>query len=207
MRAALSYLRSFWSRAMLRHVHFADRHDRMDSLYRMQDPWGMTTPRERFRFDETNRLIQRACGRPGSILEIGCGEGHQSEFLARVCDELVGIDVSPRAVSLAKERVPAASFEAATLKDSTLAATRAPFDLVVAAEVLYYVSDAADMLDLMERRGRQCFVTYYDKHRARLDPLLETRSGVAREAFSHEQTTWVACWWPGKAAGVLPAAR
>src|SRR3954449_9762847 len=102
--SGLNRIRRLWSRLILRRVHFADRHELLDSLYRMHDPWGMTHPRERFRFEETNRLISSAYGSPHSILEIGCGEGHQSEYLARICKQLVGLDVSARAVARAKAR-------------------------------------------------------------------------------------------------------
>ncbi len=58
----------------------------------------MDAEAQRFRFAETNRIIGEQFGHVGSILEVGCGEGHQSQALLEVCDELVGIDVSARAV-------------------------------------------------------------------------------------------------------------
>lgn len=92
------YMRSPWKRLMHRDLRYRDRHRRLDELYRLSDPWEMDSDRERFRFQETNRLIESAFGRPATILEIGCGEGHQSEYLARICDWLTAIDVSARAI-------------------------------------------------------------------------------------------------------------
>ena len=44
------------------------------------------------------------------ILEIGCGEGHQSGRLLEICDSLYGIDVSHRAITRAQARCSGAKF-------------------------------------------------------------------------------------------------
>jgi predicted TPR repeat methyltransferase len=62
----------------------------------------MNSEAERFRFATTSRLILNHFGRSKKLLEIGCGEGHQSEKLANVCDKL--FDVSRRAVERAARR-------------------------------------------------------------------------------------------------------
>jgi len=49
-------------------------------------------------------------GRVSSLLEIGCGEGHQSAQLQLVCDRLTGLDVSGRAVKRARGRCPGGEF-------------------------------------------------------------------------------------------------
>ncbi len=153
----------------------------------------MAGEREQFRFRETNRLIEAAFGRVGSILEIGCGEGHQSEHLMRLCDRLTGIDVSAKAIARARERLPRGQFEVASLAESRLARSSGPFDLVVAAEVLYYMADVPRCLDTMAEVGRTCFVTYYQRHAERLDQLMP--HGAGRGEFSQGDTLWVARWW------------
>src|SRR5262245_47425886 len=91
-------VRRTWIKYALRGVSGHDAHDRLDRAYRVPDPWAMDSDRERFRFVETNRAIVDAFGRIGSMLEIGCGEGHQSTYLVGLCDRLTGIDVSATAV-------------------------------------------------------------------------------------------------------------
>jgi hypothetical protein len=56
---------------MLRHdrastVNYADRHARLDLLYRVEDPWQLDCARERFRFDATNVIILPGFGRVGA---------------------------------------------------------------------------------------------------------------------------------------------
>ncbi len=69
-------LRDFWVRLALRRVHYADCTGKLDRLYRVEDPWQMESAREQARFAWTSRLIAAHFAPLGSILEIGCGEGH-----------------------------------------------------------------------------------------------------------------------------------
>ena len=101
-------LKSFWRSRVLRRADFADKHKRLDALYRVKDPWGFTDPREEMRFHETNRILLREFGQIGTLLEIGCAEGHQTAYLMRVCHQLHGLDVSRRAVRRAKLKCPRA---------------------------------------------------------------------------------------------------
>src|SRR4051812_34342504 len=94
-------LRRLWTRVMLRGVHYRDRHQQLDMLYRVRDPWNLDSPREHFRFEETNRLITREFGHVPNLLELGCGEGYQSRHLEKVCDRLHGCDISANAVERA----------------------------------------------------------------------------------------------------------
>lgn len=189
------YLRSVWKRIMHRDLRYSDRHGRLNELYRTSDPWGMATAREQFRFRETNRLIEREFPHLGTILELGCGEGHQSEYLAKICRRLVGIDVSKRAIRRARKRVPDAEFEVATLHTSLLVRDRAPFDLVVAAEVLYYIADVPACLTRMQEIGDACFVTYYNACGGNLHSLVMERSPSGGDEFAFEGTRWTARWW------------
>ena len=66
--------------------------------------------REQSRFIQTNALIEARIGRVETILELGSGEGHQSEHLSRLCRRLDGVDVSARAVQRAQEKLPNCRF-------------------------------------------------------------------------------------------------
>src|SRR5262245_42943898 len=107
--------RKVWRRVALRNLSGSDNHTQLDRLYVVADPWQMTAPREQYRFATTNALLQEKLGRVETMLEVGCGEGHQSEHLARLCDRLYGVDVSPRAIERAKTRVTAAHFDVGSL--------------------------------------------------------------------------------------------
>lgn len=173
----------------------ADHVGALDTLYRIEDPWNMGSPREQARFVATNRLIEREFGRVGDLLEIACGEGHQSEHLRRVCDRLVGVDVSGRAVERARRRVPDARFELVDLSRSGWRGPPDRFDLVTACEMLYDLQDVAPMIERMNALGRACFVTFYSPAAERLSPHLSALPLLGRESFGHGDVEWLACWW------------
>jgi SAM-dependent methyltransferase len=190
-------LRKQWARLTLHDVHFADKHDRLDALYRIRDPWDMETDPQRFRFRETNRLIEEHFGRVGTLLEVGCGEGHQSEHLINVCDELVGVDISGRAISRARNRVPQATFVVGDTFTSDLFRGRR-FDLVVGCEVLYYVKDVPAALDCFRQLARSCLLTYYARPAKTLDPYVLSIPGIESDTIRYEDSTWTVAWWRGE---------
>jgi SAM-dependent methyltransferase len=193
-------LRRFWIRRVLTGVDDANDHERrFDALYRLRNPWGFTDPQEQIRFRETNRILLREFGRVGSLLEIGCAEGHQTLHLMRACHQLYGLDISARAVNRAKRKCPGAIF---TVGDVTSAGrfTNAPdrFDLVVACEVLYYVPDVAGTLRRMGELGRACLVTYYEMHRAQVEQALVAIDLAGRETIRSQDLLWSVVWWRGQ---------
>jgi cyclopropane fatty-acyl-phospholipid synthase-like methyltransferase len=159
----------------------------------------MQSPDEQFRFKETNRLIESQMGEVGALLEIGCGEGHQSLELLKVCKELYGIDVSARAVRRAKQRCPRGTFDTGDLYTCGLVHAASRFDLVVACEVLYYMANIPAAIDRLSQRGRWCLVTYHDLQSSRLDPYFAAMAGVQSAHFQHGRTAWQVRWWENKA--------
>jgi len=188
-------LRDCWTRFALRRVHYTDRTDRLDRLYLIEDPWQLQSPKEQARFAWTNGMIAEHFGRPETILEIGCGEGHQSQHLARTCSQLYGIDVSRRAVRRAQRRCPEARFVAADPMSFHFDNMPLPADLVVACEMLYYVKDVPRFVERISTLGRACLVTYYRAQAASLDPYFADRPGCRRAQFRYDNTEWHAMWW------------
>jgi SAM-dependent methyltransferase len=188
-------LRDYWLRLALRRVHYADRADKLDLLYAVEDPWRMGSAKEQARFAWTNRLIEAEFGRPSTILEIGCGEGHQSQYLARVCGQLYGVDVSARAVRRAARRCASGKFAAGDPFAFRLAEMPAPVDLVVACEVIYYVKDVRAFLARLSALGGACLVTYYRGQAPTLEPYFAALADCRREPFQFDGTEWNAVWW------------
>jgi len=193
----LSAFKKLWMKALLRGVQFSDKYAKLNQFYRIEDPWQMDSPREQFRFDQTNQLILANFGRPERILEVGCGEGHQSVELQKIGSQLFGIDVSARAVSRAKERCPTASFAIGDLASPHISNTGA-FDLVVACEVLYYMKDVRAALNIMNRLGGACFVSFVDSRAEFLEPMLKSIPDIKFHAFGYESTRWTAAWWTNR---------
>lgn len=187
-----------WRRYALRELSAADNHAGLQRLYALPDPWDMRSEREQSRFRQTAELVERLAGRTGSILEIGCGEGHQSVHLARLCDRLDGIDVSERAVERARLRAPGCRFgtgEVTALPWDPPEGGR--YDLVVACEVLYYVRDVDAALQAMSRLGRTCLVTFFAPAARLVAPRLMALPGLERGWLYHDPYAWLwGCWRP-----------
>ena len=191
--------RRTWMKYALRGVSQADAHRRLDLAYKVRDPWKMESEQEQFRFEETNRIVHRALIAPapklGSILEIGCGEGHQSAALAQLCDRLTGIDVSPTAVERARKRVPGGTFTAGDLFAQPWVNERGRYDLVTAFEVLYYLSDIPRTLRAMSLLGKACVVSYFGPSARVVEAPLMAMPILGRDTFKFGDVEWRIAWW------------
>ncbi len=89
-------------------------------------PWASEEPRDLL------VEIARARERPGRALDVGCGTGMYSVWLARQGWQVTGIDFIDRALEMARERSQAAGAEIQFEKRDVLAPQPSePFDLVV----------------------------------------------------------------------------
>ncbi len=183
-----------WKRVFLHNLPFVGRSKRFDILYILKNPWQMDSLGEEYRFKETNRLISENFGRPDTILEVGCGEGHQSLYLQQVCNHLVGIDVSARAIRRAQKRCSGSDFFIGDIFSPKIS-TRAPFDLVVACEVLYYMNNVPIILQQLRNIGHYNLVSYHKGQMEALDPLILGIPGVASRIMEYEGYSWRVAWW------------
>jgi cyclopropane fatty-acyl-phospholipid synthase-like methyltransferase len=187
--------RRTWMKYALRGVGPNDNFERLELAYTIEDPWNMDSPGEIARFEATNRIIKREFGPVRSLLEIGCGEGHQSRYLAEVANQLHGLDVSEKAVERARLRVPGGQFAAADLFSQPWQESTPRFDLVTACEVLYYMSDVERTLARMSELGRHCLVTIFAPAARRVGPHLDRIKGLQKDWIWHGGTVWLVCWW------------
>ena len=197
----MSYLKDLWLRTAIRGAHYHQRNRRLNALYWISDPWGMQSPREAYRFDETNRIIKEHFGQVDRMLEVGCGEGHQSQRLLETCKTLCGIDVSHRAVVRAKRRCPRGLFFEGDIFTAKVLKGTDRFDLVVACEVLYYMENIPAVLKRISQIGSACLVTYYGGQSDRLDSYFAKLNDSQKATFNFQDTVWRAVWWRGE----LPA--
>lgn len=187
--------RRLWMRYALREVSGADNHAQLDRIYSLEDPWNMDSAQEIARFQATNELIAQRFGQVGDLLEIGCGEGHQTRWLAKVSQRQYALDVSARAVERAQQRVPAAQFHVGDIFSQPWTPPGGRFDLVTACDVLYYLSDPAATLEQMRRIGRAGLVTFYAPACGRVAPAVQAIPGVHHDWFSHGHVAWLVAWW------------
>ena len=78
---------------------------------------------------------------PGTALDSACGTGRQTEVLARLGHDVLGVDSTPAMLELARERVPAAEFRSGLLTE--LPAESGSFDLAVCSLALTHLEDPA----------------------------------------------------------------
>lgn len=188
-------IRRTWMKHAMRGVGGADNYERLDMAYKLGDPWNMESRMEQSRFAATNALLEKSFGRVGSLLEIGCGEGHQTQCFAKLADEVYGIDVSPTAVERARKRLPQAQFAAADIHGQPWGDQRHRFDLVVACEVLYYIKDIPATIERMRHLGKACLVTFFAPALVRVGPHLEGIDGLHKDWMQYDGETWLVCWW------------
>ena len=186
--------RRLWMKYALRGAG-NDNAARLDLAYRMEDPWNMQSEMEQARFRATNDIIRKAFGQLDSVLELGCGEGHQTEYLARVCKCQYAIDISPQAIERARQRLPGVQFGVADVFTQPWTAEGKRFDLVTACEMLYYLRDPGATIERMRALGRNGLVTFFAPACGKLGEQLDRVPGLHKGWFHHGKTAWLVGWW------------
>jgi ubiquinone/menaquinone biosynthesis C-methylase UbiE len=75
----------------------------------------------------------------GRALDVACGTGRHTAYLAERGHTVIGVDTSPEMLAVARQKVPAAEFHVSDLHDLPFA--NASFDVVVCALSLAHVPD------------------------------------------------------------------
>jgi predicted nicotinamide N-methyase len=114
------------------------------------------------------------------VLELGCGLGLPSIAAARAGGRVLAVDWSPAAIDLLSTNAArnGVSVEGAVVSWSAPAPllARAPFDLVLAADVLYERRDVPVLADLLPRLGGEVLLA--DPGRPPLEAFLERVGAV-----------------------------
>jgi len=115
--------------------------DYFDELYaRRDDPWRL----EQRWYERRKRALTVAMlptERVGSILEIGCSVGMLTADLAARTDRLVAVDVSPKAIAIARERLTGQGHVEFEVMQVPREWPEGLFDVVVISEVGYYLEE------------------------------------------------------------------
>ncbi len=121
---------------------------------RSDDPWASAAPRYRYQERKYEQLVALLPeGRFGRTLDLGCGLGLLSARLAARSDEVLGIDVSSTALTLARVRAEGVGNLHFTQGDVLDLPDELDgrFDLVVLADIVYYLAPLTD--DVLKTLG------------------------------------------------------
>ncbi|MFB9263060.1 nodulation methyltransferase NodS [Bradyrhizobium erythrophlei] len=111
----------------------------------VDDPWRLDgNPFEHERHAQMLRM-SLSKGSVTNALEVGCAAGAFTERLAPHCQRLSVVDVMPRAIDRARQRTKRWSHIKWITADVQQFSTAELFDLIVVAEVLYYLEDITKM--------------------------------------------------------------
>lgn len=102
-----------------------------------KDPWDYeSSDYEQRKYQKT---LQALGGRRFTrALEVGSSIGVFTELLAPLCDELIALDLSERAVAAARQRLSGHEQVRVQRRGVPEEMSEGPFDLILASEVLYY---------------------------------------------------------------------
>jgi 2-polyprenyl-3-methyl-5-hydroxy-6-metoxy-1,4-benzoquinol methylase len=107
------------------------------------DVWSFSTSEyERAKYSKTLALALKLCPEPNLVLEVGCGTGVFSGLLAQCFRTVLAIDISGEALNIAATANREATNIEFQRRDFRRLTGNTRFDLIVCAEVLYYLREA-----------------------------------------------------------------
>jgi predicted TPR repeat methyltransferase len=127
-----------------------------EAIYaKFDDPWASASPSYRYQRLKYDKLIGLLPKRPfARALDLGCGVGVLSQKLARCADHVLGIDLATAAVEHARRR--GAAFDNLRFEQGDILnlspALNGQFDLVVIADVAYYLAPNERLLTELASR-------------------------------------------------------
>ncbi|PCK77009.1 nodulation methyltransferase NodS [Rhizobium sophoriradicis] len=132
----------------------SDNYQLLDRELAAPDPWGLdANPFERERHTQMLRLAL-AQGSISNALEVGCAAGAFTVQLAPHCKRLTVIDVVPHAIERSRRRMRDSPHISWIVSDVQQFSPDERFDLIVVAEVLYYIGGIAEMRGAVQNLAR-----------------------------------------------------
>jgi 2-polyprenyl-3-methyl-5-hydroxy-6-metoxy-1,4-benzoquinol methylase len=85
------------------------------------------------------------------VLEVGCGNGNFTIFLAQQCEQVIGIDINREYVNIAKKRLAKQSGVTLIQGDVTKLETENKFDTIVMLDVLEHIENDVIILQQLNK--------------------------------------------------------
>ena len=84
-----------------------------------------------------------------TVLDVGCGVGTLGLYVAQLCKSVVGIDISERAIGIAKQAKQFTNSNNLTFKQTLLKQFENTFDLILCTEVIEHVPNPQQFVELL----------------------------------------------------------
>jgi len=118
--------------------------------YYEDDPWVCGDP-----YPEFVEFFTRHISEPVQVLDLGCGQGRDSLFIARLGHSVLGVDVSEVGVRQLLEAARRERLDIdAVVADASRFKSRNKFDVVLLDRVVHMLSDAVDQKRLLRTAER-----------------------------------------------------
>ena len=101
---------------------------------------------DRKRLQFIKEQLRRYVPPQGSVLDVGCGNGIMSEAIGRCGYQVLGIDISEKAINKAKTRNTKSNVQFRVVSAEDLVADGSTYDAVVCSEVLEHLPDPSQLL-------------------------------------------------------------
>ncbi|MDD5120677.1 MAG: class I SAM-dependent methyltransferase [Candidatus Omnitrophica bacterium] len=82
-----------------------------------------------------------------SVLDIGCGEGYGSDFLAGFAKEVTGIDYDPAVINYARDKYSKPGLKFSILDIANLSSLNRKFDVICSFQNIEHISDTEKLLE------------------------------------------------------------
>ncbi|MEK7095293.1 MAG: class I SAM-dependent methyltransferase [Patescibacteria group bacterium] len=95
--------------------------------------------------------INSSINKKNKLLDYGCGVGTLTYYFSRIFKESTGVDVSEKAISIAKESVSdvdqsKSTIKFLTVKNFKIKANKNKYDLIICSEVIEHVSNDRELI-------------------------------------------------------------
>jgi SAM-dependent methyltransferase len=138
-----------------------------DSYHQKNDKYIKVIRENNFTYFYIQRTLQSDCIKASNfaikVLDVGCGVGTLCLYLASKGAKTKGVDVSERAITIAKHAAKTLQLKNVEFVKKQLWSGKADFDLVICSEVIEHVEDdqrlLKDIKDKLKKRGRLLLTT------------------------------------------------